>query len=285
MIRIRKPVEPPAILAERGAATREADCELVAEGRAAELSFDAKIYGAAEVKDALIAAQHGKCCFCESKIRHISYGDVEHFRPKKAVCQSPELPLERPGYYWLAYDWTNMVLSCQLCNQRHKRNLFPLHDPATRARSETADIAAEQPLFIDPARVEPAAHITFRRELVAPVNRSPFAVATISNLALNRTKLVERRGERRARILVALVFVRMWIASGSVESNRRLVEKALASVLDALADEAEYAAMSRTIVRDALHWREVSSETEPAVLLSALEDDAEQGQWLRVPAR
>ena len=36
-------------------------------------------------KVALKRMHHGKCCFCETNIDAVSYGDVEHFRPKKAV--------------------------------------------------------------------------------------------------------------------------------------------------------------------------------------------------------
>ncbi|MDB5246711.1 MAG: hypothetical protein JWQ40_1105 [Segetibacter sp.] len=65
--------------------------------------FDSKIYGSAEVKNCLIALQNYKCCFCESKIGHIGYGDVEHYRPKAGWVQGNE-KLNKPGYYWLAYE-------------------------------------------------------------------------------------------------------------------------------------------------------------------------------------
>ena len=39
-------------------------------------------YNHAEIKSALIAETHGKCAYCESKIRHVSYGDIEHVMPK-----------------------------------------------------------------------------------------------------------------------------------------------------------------------------------------------------------
>nr|WP_239015299.1 AAA family ATPase [Archangium violaceum] len=79
----------------------------------------------------------GKCAFCESQLAHISYGDVEHFRPKAGWRQEEGGPLGRPGYYWLAYEWTNLFLACTLCNQQFKRNLFPLRTPSRRARSHS----------------------------------------------------------------------------------------------------------------------------------------------------
>ncbi len=74
------------------------------------------VYGHRAVRSALAACQFGKCCFCESKIQHVMSGEVEHFRPKGGVRQRRSDPLDRPGYYWLAYDWSNLLLSCQSCN-------------------------------------------------------------------------------------------------------------------------------------------------------------------------
>jgi hypothetical protein len=102
------------------------------------------------VKAALRIAQHDKCGFCESKVTHVAFGDVEHFRPKAAFRAIQGDALTRPGYYWLAYEWTNLLFACEPCNRRHKGNLFPLVDEATRARSHTDDITRETPLFIDP---------------------------------------------------------------------------------------------------------------------------------------
>lgn len=45
--------------------------------------LDDKLYKSCQVE--LRQMHHGKCCFCETNIDAGSYGDVEHFRPKKAV--------------------------------------------------------------------------------------------------------------------------------------------------------------------------------------------------------
>src|SRR5262249_33142527 len=103
MIRVHRPPTVPLILATKGAAATAALCADYLAGTR-EFIFDRDIYGAAEVKEALKQAQHDKCCFCESKVSHISFGDVEHFRPKAAVRQIPGGSLRRPGYYWLAYE-------------------------------------------------------------------------------------------------------------------------------------------------------------------------------------
>ena len=60
------------------------------------------------------------CAFCESKVRHIAHGDVEHFRPKAGYEQGHRF--NRNGYFWEAYRWENLYYSCQTCNQVYKGN-------------------------------------------------------------------------------------------------------------------------------------------------------------------
>ena len=57
--------------------------------------------------------------------------------PKGGTRQTAdEKEMKVPGYFWLAYAWQNLFLACQLCNQRFKKNLFPLENPDERAFSE-----------------------------------------------------------------------------------------------------------------------------------------------------
>jgi len=192
MIRISKPEQAPHILRERGQRTTAANQQAFEDGQRA-FQFDNSLYGAKSVKNALIAAQRGKCAFCESQVRHIAHGDVEHYRPKGGVRQSEGEPLEQPGYFWLAYLWENLFLACQLCNQSFKKNLFPLADPTKRARSHLDDLAAEEPLLIDPVEDDPGTLIGFRGEIAFPLDDDGRAQATIDALGLNREALVEFR--------------------------------------------------------------------------------------------
>ena len=154
MIGITKPAEPPEVLTRETTHQRIAECcdrfSVAADDYRAgrrKFTFSDSIYNHETVKEALILAQHGKCCFCEMKIA--DEGDVEHFRPKSGYRQRTGDRLGRPGYYWLAYEWSNLLLACSSCNQRFKRNLFPLADPSQRAESHAADINLEEPLLIN----------------------------------------------------------------------------------------------------------------------------------------
>lgn len=55
-------------------------------------------YNHPEIKTALEKETHEKCAYCESKIKHISYGDIEHILPKNRDA--------RPDLY---VEWANLA--------------------------------------------------------------------------------------------------------------------------------------------------------------------------------
>jgi uncharacterized protein (TIGR02646 family) len=284
MIRVLKPAEPPAVLRDEGRESTLALCRRLEDGES-RLGFDKAVYGASSVKQALLLAQHDKCCFCESKVSHISFGDVEHFRPKAACRSSVDAPERKPGYYWLAYEWSNLYFACEQCNRRHKRNLFPLENENARVVShhDAARLVAERPLYIDPGREDPEEHIGFRREYAQPRNGSRRGEIAIADLGLNRVPLCSVRRDRRALLLTLLRNVRNWLSCGCPEDQRSLTVGNVEHVLGAMHDNAEYAAMSRALLREVIPWRVVSPSTPPAELVAQLEDDADIGRWLAIP--
>ena len=222
MIRVHKPKTPPAILTTQGAAETKAHRDAYVHDRKAyrdgtkTFEFTSAIYGHESVKKALIEAQHGKCAFCESRITHVQYGDVEHFRPKKGVLHGTSLM--RPGYYWLAYDWDNLLLACQICNQRHKRNAFPLLRGSVRARSHLGSIAKERPLFIHPGQEDPQDEIEFRDHAPVAHNGSIRGRRTIIGLGLERRELMEER-ERHLEIIRHLSAARSALPQGPLRNE------------------------------------------------------------------
>jgi hypothetical protein len=241
MIRIVKPKKAPAILTTKGRAKRDEHKAAYARGER-RLTFDAKIYAHKSVKDALIKAQHDKCFLCESKITHVSHGDVEHFRPKAGYRQSAGDKLQTPGYYWLAYEWGNLFLACQICNQVFKKNLFPLTNPTARAVTHKKPVSKEEPLFIDPSREDPELLIAFRQEIPYPVNNDPRAKATIQGLGLDRAKLNERRLERYKLLQSLYMLTKMNQPEPESSEARDLLIKMTQ-------DSAPYASMARSAIR------------------------------------
>ena len=245
MIRIHKPEEGPPILRERGKALTEACCR--DHERGAPLEFDESVYGHRSVKEALMEAQHGKCCYCEHPIRPSGHGDIEHFRPKRAVRQSDTTPESKPGYYWLAYAWSNLFLSCEVCNQSHKRSLFPLVDPARRARTHTQPLADESPLLLNPAGDDPERSIGFHREV--PYWRDLRGEATILCLRLDRTDLCESRADRLASVDTLLSILE--IAEKTVDRPPE-ADAALTQLRRMSSDRGAYAAAVRDHLRTRL---------------------------------
>jgi uncharacterized protein (TIGR02646 family) len=193
MVRIEKDYDKtPAILLDKGVAETDKLKAAFSKGET-EFNFDNKIYGHKTVKDKLKRIQHEKCCFCESKGSHISHGDVEHFRPKKAYCIDDDPTLIYPGYYWLAYDYSNLFFACQICNQNFKKNYFPLSDESTRCISHEHDLENESSLLIHPEHDDPVEHIAFREEIAFSIPGSIKGEKTIDRTGLNRRLLVEER--------------------------------------------------------------------------------------------
>lgn len=197
MIRVLRPSEVPHILRKKGVpetvrllAAFRADPEGYRRG-ALRMEFK-KIYRGATVKQPLLAAQHGKCAYCENRIDS-EYGGVEHYRPKGAVQQSAASAAELPGYFWLAYQWENLLVVCSRCNT-HKGEAFPLAQPNARA-VDGASHAEEAPLLLDPTMDEPELHIRFDAERALAIDLGRRGLATIETLGLNRRELLDGRRE------------------------------------------------------------------------------------------
>ncbi len=122
-------------------------------GRGKKTEFKSTVWS--QLKGHLFELFHGKCAYCESRVLHVTSGDVEHYRPKKKV----EEDTTHPGYYWLAYDIDNLLPSCEQCNRtRGKMNRFPVRDFRARRPGE---LNGEEPLLLHPYVHNPAEHLKF----------------------------------------------------------------------------------------------------------------------------
>ncbi len=73
-----------------------------------------------KIRDILCIIYHNKCAYCEAINCE---PDVEHYRPQKGVTESKV----HSGYYWLCYEWSNLIPSCADCNRPPgKGNKFPI---------------------------------------------------------------------------------------------------------------------------------------------------------------
>lgn len=112
-------------------------------------------------KYALWSHQHMKCCFCEQRINEQDC-HVEHYRPKAQLKTETG---NRIGYWWLAYDWRNLVVSCATCN-RQKSTEFPLAQENARSVHDTpldamGNLDGEYPRLINPRFDNPEDYVEY----------------------------------------------------------------------------------------------------------------------------
>ena len=150
-----------------------------------------------DIREDLWLRQNYKCCFCECK-EQLEYKDVEHYRPKAEVKHSRHGPI-RPGYWWLAWTWENLMFSCPACNRSFKRIWFPLDEASIPLGPMESPPGCENPLLIDPYVENPIDHIQFKRFLVGdrdrwcpfPRDQSLKGEWTIEIAGLGRDKLLK----------------------------------------------------------------------------------------------
>lgn len=238
MIRLHRPAAPTGHVARASRGTRKLWDAWHANGKVP--SAKSAIYAHPSVKKALRDAQHQKCAYCET-LNPTSHDVVEHFRPKNGWRQKRTGLLRKPAYFWLSYDWENLLFACDQCNDAgHKQNLFPLANPSCRADITSPDVSGERPLLVNPYAVDPALHLEWNRDVPRPRKRSRIGRVTIETFGLDRDGLLmdQRRKylDETERVLTLLE---------STRSSLREWLEVKAVLLGCLADSAPWAAMVR----------------------------------------
>ena len=183
---------------------------------------DFSVYSEDPVKLALIQLFEGKCAYCESKVSVVAARDIEHYRPKGRIDPGSGEEAIQPGYYWLAAEWDNLLLSCPACNRRQRQvvaaengelafteeasgklDLFPLGPTATRARGPDDDLELEEPgrLLLNPCLDRPDRHLRYDKSgnvFARKIGGRPSAKAeaSIDAYVLWRPDLVSDRAQR-----------------------------------------------------------------------------------------
>lgn len=113
-------------------------------------------------KKALVDASFDKCMYCESKITHVYFGDIEHIKPKSKY---PELE----------FEWTNLGFVCAKCNNaKHDK-----YDDATP--------------YINPYKENPEKFILALGAFLKNKKGNERGDLTIQDIKLNRPELLEKR--------------------------------------------------------------------------------------------
>ncbi|MEJ1242180.1 hypothetical protein WBG78_28790 [Chryseolinea sp. T2] len=157
-----------------------------------------------DTKTALNALYHNKCAYCEIKIIEFQ---IEHYRPKGSVREDGT----HSGYFWLSYEWSNLLPICGGCNEPpSKGTKFPILGgrvylpKITKRKYEFSEhvhssmvLTNEQPLLISPeeAAYDPINYFKFNSvgeiEPMAAVGTTEYLRArqTIDDIRLNRQDL------------------------------------------------------------------------------------------------
>lgn len=154
-----------------------------------------KIWLSRDVREALTRLFRGKCAFCEQPVEAGFSEGVHHFRPL-GNAQGRSKQSQSPDHYgWLAYEWSNLLLTCQECS-RSKGSLFPV-EGARALLLGTWDEAVEQEraLTVDPCSVDPGRYLRFGRKGAA-IGKGPVGHSTIETLSLNREGLLSARSSK-----------------------------------------------------------------------------------------
>lgn len=216
-----------------------------------------------DVKKALEKLFLHKCAYCETGLGVDGPWDVEHFRPKGQVAGVAG----HDGYYWLAYEWSNLYPACQFCNQRRKDaalwddpddrppagkfDQFPLVDESRRVFRHEDDgrLALEEPLLFDPCHPDDDPESFFSFDLTGKMLSTPQgyrrAEATLWICHLNRRRLCLAR-ERQILKVVDLVNTIRLVSDEDADLRIRLQ-----GLLERFTNAGEvYAATARAVVHD-----------------------------------
>lgn len=209
-----------------------------------------------EVRETLKKIYHNKCAYCEIK----EYKpEIEHYRPKKEVAGLKN----HPGYYWLCYEWTNLIPACRYCNtEGGKGNKFPVRGKRVskpefysngrlnknKCKAGKSPLKDELPYLLHPEVDSPEVCFLFRKNgrIVGKDNNNQ-GRETIKICNLNRQNLLYRRQKIvdniKERIKDALA---VYFEVNESESHLRSTLKLIFKRLEEAADpEKEFSLMSR----------------------------------------
>lgn len=259
----RKGAVPAPLVGPDSPAARERKANAERQRKGQALVFE--VYRHEAVKTRLNELFHFKCAYCESDMRATTPGAVEHYRPKgKITVRGPDGKVtKKPGYPWLAAEWSNLLLACTFCNSPNKHqvrsmpkrtlgkaNWFPLADERRRATTPRK-VAREPRLLLDPCIDRPEQHLRFTPEgdiqpRTVRGRPSPMGEATIETCGLARIGLMQARAGHRIKVLNRILDVKQAL------NERRPPGRPLQELMEYLRPDQPYTAMAQMLVRQEL---------------------------------
>jgi len=154
------------------------------------------------IREVLRFLYYNKCAYCETIDNS---PDIEHYRPKKRVAKVKG----HPGYYWLCYEWTNLIPACYFCNSRSgKWNKFPIMGVRVmkpsflpsgdldkdKCKANLAPLIDEKPYLLHPEIDDPKPCFKFYKNgKIEGIDSAGRGAETVRICDLNRDNLRYRR--------------------------------------------------------------------------------------------
>lgn len=177
---------------------------------------ESRQYAHPDIVETLAAMSHKKCFYCEHLMNEDEF-EVDHYIE---VSEAPEK----------SFAWENLYLCCKTCQKRPTEGTVP--------RAECLDPCD--------ASIDPAAHLTFEKEVILPRNDSQRGRQTIRKYKLDRGKLELLRSRRLQ------LFYKTLSDSWKQEAQQgrsQLSDEARAVLLRFAEPEAPFSLMFRELVR------------------------------------
>lgn len=242
-------VDDASILHDPAKTTHKRRKELIADGTyppsgSQSAPYDRR-YKHKDIKDALMTLYHGKCAYCET---YDPSPHIEHYRPK------------RGGYYWLAYSWDNLIISCSQCNTK-KGNQLPIMGQKASFLGTAEELAqintlseeydrTENPLLLMPERmpVEIENIWEFNQDGSIVLNNSRIR-KSCEVYGLNREELCKRRKKIWDELINCITDC-VAMAKGDISKLQELLNTHLDSFKRGAADETnDYLAFRRYVLK------------------------------------
>lgn len=213
MIKVARGAKPTS-LKNNGATWLAQLIAALASGNKAAIDIAFSRYGQPDVKSALEVAFNEKCAYCESEINSITYGHIEHFRPKSKYPKQ-------------TFNWNNLLLSCPRCNDKqHKGDKFP----TANSDGPLVDPCSEDPNNFFDFVYDPVSKLA----LTKPKNNR--AITTGKIFGLNVRKALVRR---RSNLIRNLVLIKQHAATDP---------EALAIITEAKLQKSEFSAWANSLL-------------------------------------
>jgi uncharacterized protein (TIGR02646 family) len=155
-------------------------------------AFDRRIYAAPGVLKALQRLFNDKCAYCESPPGRSQTALVDHFRPTAGAIDT-DGSYHVDHYWWLAYEWQNLLLVCPDCS-RMKGARFPVEGARAEPGVKSVGLRDEGAELLDPCVDDPASHLVYTKDGYV-ASGTARGRATVEILSLNRWWLVLARAD------------------------------------------------------------------------------------------